>query len=263
MKIIVFANQKGGTGKTTDSINVSDCLATMGFKTLLIDLDPQASASTIYREPKNILRFVDDLFLDKEAKIEKFILKVKANLDLIPSNIHLAIAATQAEIRYHRESILINHLNKLQSYDYIIIDCPPTFTVLTINALYASDFLVIPINYAPYAIQGLYDLLEITRDVREQRTFRYSILRNGFDPRNAVTNRIIDEALKTVVFNGSHISENLFETVIRSTQSIPQAQPFGKSIFDFAPTSPAAIDFADFTNELLGELTDEKERSKP
>jgi chromosome partitioning protein len=251
MKKIAIINQKGGVGKSTITVNTAYSLALNGKKTLVIDLDPQAHSTVIYTTPKLNTHTVKDLFLNKSMEIKTTIVngiieeKKIENLDIIPSNIHLAITSEQINVKTHKEKYLHNHLKKVDSeYDYVLIDCPPNLGVLTINAIYASDLLIIPTIYSKYSLDGIADLFETIKEVKETSDFYYRILKNNFDSRNKNTNDFIDNELKP-------FEKNLMKTIIRKTESINQAQINEETIFTFDPNSKAYEDFSALGKEVI------------
>ena len=252
MKIIIL-NQKGGAGKSTISTNMAYCLAMSGKKTLLIDMDPQAHSSVIFCTdiPRN--QTVGELLSSKSCKIDNVIRQAVLgeneepveNLFIIPSNIHLAITAEQITTKIHREKLLHNHLKKIEKdYDFIIIDCPPTVNVLTINAIYTSDMILIPTIYGRYSLDGIADLFKSIEDVKESSDFKYMILRNGRDSRNKLSNVFVEEQLEPY-------RKNLLKTVIRRNEAINQAQMNNEPVMVFDPRSCGAEDFKELTEEIL------------
>ena len=234
MKIIIL-NQKGGAGKSTISTNMAYCLAKSGKKTLLIDMDPQAHSSVIFCTdiPRN--QTVGELLSSKSCKIDDVIRQAMLgeneepveNLFIIPSNIHLAITAEQITTKIHREKLLHNYLKKIEKdFDFIIIDCPPTVNVLTINAIYTSDMILIPTIYGRYSLDGIADLFKSIEDVKESSDVKYMILRNGRDARNKLSNVFVEEQLEPY-------RKNLLNTVIRRSEAINQAQMNNEPVMVF------------------------------
>lgn len=257
MKIIVL-NQKGGVGKSTITTNLGYGLALAGKRTLIIDIDPQAHSSVIYTPVLPQKKTVGDLFRAKETEIRDLIKQAEIvteengdekivaiqNLFILPSNIHLASTAENVISRLHREKILHNHIKKIEKdFDFILIDCPPNLGVLTINAIYTSDFILIPTSYSKYSLDGIADLFNSIEAVKESDKYDYKILRNIKDTRNKKTNEVIEEQLDQ--FNG-----NLFKTVIRKSESINQAQFVNLPIFVFDPASIGSEDFTSLTKEI-------------
>ena len=251
MKIPIL-NQKGGVGKTTVAINLAYGLAVAGEKILLLDIDPQAHSSVIFCPDVSGPHTAKELFLDRNHDVRKCIRPAIVgeeevpNLFILPSNIQLAAAAEQVTSRNHREKILLNHLRKIEDdFDYILIDCPPTLGVLSVNAIFASDLILIPTTYGRYSLDGIADLFASIGEIKETDKYGFRILRNSFDVRTKVTNHFIEEQLE-------HLNGNLLKTVIRKTEAINQAQMNGEPVFTFDPKSYGVQDFSDLTMEVLG-----------
>ena len=252
MKKFCIINQKGGTGKTVTSINLSGGLAREGKKTLLIDMDPQGHSTIgIGIDPVELKASMYDVLASRAPLKEIIVPSYIAGLDVAPSHIKLASGAEQLYSRMFRESILFQTLRSFDElYDFIVIDCPPALGVLTVNALYASDFIVVPCQMSRYSLDGLADLLETigaikTENQSSQEGFKHlGILLTMFDKRNKVTNEFILSQLE------SH-KERMFETVIMKNEALNQASIAQKVIFDFEPNSQGASDYTKLTQEIL------------
>jgi len=253
MNTIAILNQKGGTGKTTTAINLSSGLAYKGKKTLLIDIDPQ-NHSTIGLgiEINDQTLSISRVLFTHETLLKKIITKTYIkNLDIVPSHISLARTAEQMYSKLYKEATLNKAIQPIKKdYDYIIIDCPPSLGVLTINALFASDLLIVPCQMSRYSLDGLSDLIDIVKAVKftwneKDKNMSYlRILLTMFDVRNKVTNDFILKELKP-------FKNMIFETKIMKNEALNQSQIAQKSIFDFDPKSRGAENYKELTKEIL------------
>ena len=248
-KIIAITNQKGGVGKTTSSINLSASLAYLGHKVLLVDMDPQANASKgigVYKGDAELTVF--DLLVD-ETPTSQVILKTnEENLFLIPSSQELAGFESMIVMEKDREFKLLPKLDQVKDYfDYIIIDCPPSLGLLTINALSAADSTLIPVQCEYYALEGLTQLLNTIRIVQRRLNRNLSIegvLLTMLDRRTRLGLDVINEVKL-------YFKEKVFNTIIPRLVRLSEAPSFGKSIIAYDQKSTAAQFYLDLAKEVV------------
>jgi chromosome partitioning protein len=262
MKTFVIANQKGGVGKTTTAINLASNLALSGKKTLLIDLDPQAnlssgigflkkySAEQINRDDNPPYKSVYDLLINKAKISEVFFTTDIENLFLIPSHIALAGAEVEMVSILARETLLKKAIGNItEKLDYIIIDCPPSLGLLTINALTASDYILIPIQCEYFALEGLGQLLK-TLDLIKSINSKLSVggvILTMFDKRTKLSEQVVCEVQ-------NYFGKLVFETVIPRNVRLSEAPSHGKAIEIYDPNSTGAISYKKLALEFINKF---------
>ena len=248
-KIISLANQKGGVGKTTTTINLAASLAVLEKKVLIIDADPQANATSgLGFDLKNIQSSIYECIVD-EVEAEKVILKTDiANLDIIPSHIDLVGAEIEMLNLPNREKVLksaIEHLK--ESYDFILIDCSPSLGLITVNALTASDSVIIPVQCEYFALEGLGKLLNTIKIIQSRLNKNLEIegfLLTMFDSRLNLSNQVYEEVKH-------HFQEMVFETVIQRNIKLGEAPSYGKPVILYDASSKGAINHMNLAREIL------------
>jgi len=246
MQIIAIANQKGGCGKTTTTVNLAAYLALNGKKTLLVDLDPQGS-STRHLGLNELDKTMYDVMmrgLDIRALIKNTMV---SDLDIAPTNNFLGKAELELASKLTaRESVLRPKLRSLEGYDYVLIDTPPTLGFLTLNALVASDMVLIPIQTQFFALMGLsmiLDLLELIKsDLGYDIKKRY--LLTLFDPRTKMAKEIVAQVKES-------LGEDVFKTVIPNNIRLAEAPSYGLPITLHAPDSPGALAYSNLAKEVM------------
>ncbi len=249
-KIIAICNQKGGVGKTTTSINLAACLATAGKQVMLIDLDPQANATSGIGINKHDIQKSTYHILLEEAKFGDILQKTAINnLVLAPSNLDLTGAEVELVGALGREYRLKRALQvEKNNYDYIIIDSPPSLGLLTINGLCAADSVIIPVQCEYYALEGLTQLHNTIKLVKENLNpalFIEGVLLTMADFRTNLTKEVIQEAR-------NHFKDKVYKTVIPRNIRLTEAPSFGKPIILYDNNSLGAQKYAELSKEILG-----------
>ncbi len=244
-KIIAIAMHKGGVGKTTSAVNISSGLAINKKRTLLIDLDPQSNASVSF----NIANPDRDIYGALKNKYDLPIIKIKDNLDIVPASLDLSAAEVELITEVGREVLLKRKLEKIyNNYDYILIDCPPSLGLLTLNALVAADSVLIPLQAQYLALHGMTKLMDIINKVKLSG-LNSSLSIEGlfltlYDDRQVLNKTI----LKTIRNN---FQGNIFKTNIRKNIALAEAPYKGMDIFTYDGTSNGAKDYYNLVNEIL------------
>jgi len=248
-RVFVIANQKGGVGKTSIAVNLSASMAHYGRRVLLVDLDPQGNATTGSGVDKSACeKTIYDVIIG-ETSIKQVVMHCEGNYDVVPSNRELAGAEVELIQMERREYRLRESLAPVVGdYDFIVIDCPPALNMLTVNGFTAADAVIIPMQCEYYALEGLSDLVDTLRKVKQKLNPKIEIealVRTMYDPRSTLTIQVADELKK-------HYGDKVFDTVIPRNIRIAEAPSFGKPVLLHDPISKGAVAHLAFARELLG-----------
>ncbi len=248
-RIIAITNQKGGVGKSTTAVNISAYMGSYGYRTLLIDLDPQSnSTSGLGISPINIKESIYDILIHELEPDEVILNTGYTNLEIIPSSIQLAGAEVELVPSLKREFKLKEAVSKIENnYDFIIIDCPPALGLLTINALTAAREVIIPIQCEYYALEGLGQLLNTINLVKKNLNNDLKItgaIMTMYDPRIKLSGQVIEEVK-------NYFSEKVYKTIIPRNVRLSEAPSYGKPIIDYDPECKGAEAYKNFTKEVI------------
>ena len=248
-KVIAVANQKGGVGKTTTAVNLSSCLAFRGKKTLLIDADPQGNATIGLGFDKNAIQTsVYDALVNEEPIVNCILPTDVENLELCPSNIQLAGAEVELVNLISRETRLKTAVDEVRDkYEYILIDCPPSLGLLTLNSLTAADTILVPIQCEFYALDGLSQLMSTVKVVKKHLNTSLDVegvVLTMFDARTNLSMQVVDEVKK-------YFSKKVYKTIIPRNVRLSEAPSFGQPIIIFDSKSKGAECYLSLADEVI------------
>ena len=249
MKILSIVNQKGGVGKTTTSINLAACLHKMKRKVLLIDLDPQSNATRGSGVDSVALQSsVNDVLLGRSSIDEAIVSSVHDGYDLLPATPTLTESEVSLVSKNNREFILKNTLEDISSnYDYILMDCPPSLNILTVNSLVSATGVLIPVQCEFYALQGLSELVNTINQIQSSSNESLKIegiLRTMFDSRNNLSNDVSDQLTE-------YFPNELYKTKIPRNIRVAEAPSHGKSILQYDGLSKGSLSYYSLAGEII------------
>jgi chromosome partitioning protein len=248
LPVVAVANQKGGVGKTTTAVNLGAYLA-LGVRVLLIDLDPQANAtSSLGLDPSGVELSTYEALIGQVPVGDAIVSSGRFHLDLVPASRALAGAQVELVELADREHRLRQALSDVRaSYDVVFIDCPPSLGILTLNALVAADLLLAPVQCEYLALEGvaqLMETIELVRATLNPRLELLGMLMTMYDPRTRLSAQVVEEVRR-------HFPEQTFDTVVPRSVRLSEAPSYGKPVLEYDPTSRGATAYADLAQELL------------
>lgn len=248
-RIIAIANQKGGVGKTTTSINLSSCIAAKGKKVLVIDMDPQGNTTSGYGIEKNELENTIYELIMGDCTVEDCILKeVMPNVSVLPSNVNLAAAEIELIGVKDKDFILKNEIDWVRdNYDFIIIDCPPSLNLLTVNAMTTADSVLVPIQCEYYALEGLSQLIHTVNLVKERLNPDLDmdgVVFTMYDSRTNLSNQVVDNVK-------SNLKQKVYNTLIPRNIRLAEAPSYGQPINVYDPKSAGSESYMALAEEVI------------
>lgn len=251
VKVIAIANQKGGVGKTTTAVNLAACLAALGRKVLLIDSDPQGNATSGFGfDKRDIKKCIYDNLINEVPMRETIKATAYDNLALVPATIQLAGAEIELVSLMNREGRLKNSLERVKhEYDYVLIDCPPSLGLLTINALTAASSVIIPIQCEFYALEGVTMLMNTIQLV--QRNLNPALKLEGvvmtmFDSRTNLAQDVVEEVKK-------YFTSKMYQTIVPRNVRLSEAPSHGQPVIDYDSKSKGAQVYMELAREVIGD----------
>ena len=249
-KVFAIANQKGGVGKTTTSINLAACLAAAGRKTLVIDLDPQSNTTTGFGvDPHRVGVSIYELLVSDSVKVSDALkADLRPNLSLLPAKVDLYAADIELVYLDQREFRLKRILDSVRGeYDFVMIDCPPSLGLLTVNALTAANGVILPLQCEYFALEGMQQLLNTIRLVRDRlnpAVSLFGVVLTMYDPRTRLAAEVVDEITQ-------HFPQEKFQTLIPRNVRLSEAPSFGLTILEHDPRSPGALAYKSLAEEVI------------
>jgi chromosome partitioning protein len=250
-RVFAIANQKGGVGKTTTTINLAACLADVGRRTLVIDLDPQSNTTThLGLDPHKVGNSMYELLVNEGFTVEQVIKRdVRPNLALLPAKVDLYAAEIEVVYLDQREYRLRRALEPVKAeFDFILIDCPPSLGLLTVNALCAADGVILPLQCEYFALEGMQQLLKTIKLVRDRLNRNielFGVALTMYDPRTRLGAEVVREI-------SEHFPKERFTTVIPRNVRLSEAPSFGATILEHDPRSPGALAYKNLAEEVIG-----------
>ena len=249
-KVFAIANQKGGVGKTTTTINLAAYLAEAGRKTLVIDLDPQSNTTTgLGVDPHHLGTSIYEVLVTSPGSVHDAIkAEISPNLSLLPAKVDLYAADIELVYMEHRERRLEQALAQIKAqYDYVLIDCPPSLGLLTVNALTCADGVILPLQCEYFALEGMQQLLNTVKLVRDRLNPNiklFGVALTMYDPRTKLANEIVQEIK-------DHFTREKFETIVPRNVRLAEAPSYGLSILQHDPRSPGALAYKSLAEEVI------------